>query len=468
MFSRARTGVTLPACHGPDKGFSPKLSHTLAPVSLKPIGVDPQPKPRVPGDLSSATHVGSPLRAEKPIALARWVTHWGKWSGPTFRQSRGSNPQPPDATWKPHPSPQKIRISNNVDYLWEEIVTEIQGPFPALRSLWFDSRAEMFTLPDSFLNGSGAPSLLQHLTFWAISFPSLPRLLLSTGDLTSLRLFNIPDSGYISPVAMATSLSALPKLELLLINFKSPTPHPQRRDRPVPPSTRFVLPTLTELRFQGVSEYFEVLAAQFDAPRLDHFKMKFHHQPELVFDIPQTIRFFGHIIWFRPSSLALKFDLFCNAFILFPSNTMPHSAGPRLWNIMCERLDWQVSSVAQICSQILHLRSSVESLNIGLGPLSGLSEWVLQDDIDSTLWSQLFHSFTSVHSLDIHAPLERFIGAALQGLTEESAAEVFPSLHSLSIVGKSSDETVHQGIQSFIAARQHSSHPVAICCREVD
>jgi hypothetical protein len=42
MFSWARTGVTLPACHGLDKRFSPKLSHTLAPVLLMLIGVDPQ------------------------------------------------------------------------------------------------------------------------------------------------------------------------------------------------------------------------------------------------------------------------------------------------------------------------------------------------------------------------------------------------------------------------------------------
>ncbi|KAH9971250.1 hypothetical protein BGW80DRAFT_1460757 [Lactifluus volemus] len=145
---------------------------------------------------------------------------------------------------------------------------------------------------------------------------------------------------------------------------------------------------------------------------------------------------------------------------------MPHSAGPRVWKITCERSDWQLSSVAQICSQILHFHTSVESLNIGLARHS--LEWIQQDEIDSILWSQLFHSFASVHSLDIHARLEPFIAAALQGLTEESAAKVFPSLHSLFIVGKASEETVQEGIQSFVAARQHSSHPVAIFFREVD
>jgi F-box-like len=363
----------------------------------------------------------------------------------------------------------QIRIINTVNYLWDQIVTAMQGPFPTLKYLSFYSFRDMFTLPDTFLNGS-APGL-QHLNLRAISFPSLPRLLLSTSDLTSLRLLNIPSSGYISPVTMATSLSALPKLETLIIDFKSSTPHPERRNRPVPPPTRFILPALTELQFRGVSEYVEVLAAQIDAPLLDRITFKFFIQPELVFDIPQTVQFFGHLKWFRPASLALKFNPPYDASILFLPNPMSHPIRPRSWEIICKYLDWQLSFVAHICSQILHFRSSVESLSIqcpGLGPHSDPLEWIQQDEMDSTLWSQLFRSFTSIHSLDIPASLETLVAAALEGLAGESAAEVLPSLRSLSIVGKASDQTVQQGIQSFVAARQHSSHPVAISRRDVD
>jgi hypothetical protein len=297
----------------------------------------------------------------------------------------------------------QIRIANTVVYLWEEIATAMEGPFPALRSLSFDSLREMFTPPNTFLKS--APCL-QHLTLCGIPFPSLPRLLLSTSDLTSLRLYDIPTSGYISPVTMATSLSALPKLEFLSINFKTPTPHrphPQRRDRPVPPPTRFILPALSELQFQGVTEYFEVLAARIDAPLLDRFSttFKFFLKSELVFDIPQTIRFFGHLEWPRPSSLTLKFNPPYYVSILLPSNSMPHPMCPRSWKIIDKWLDWQVSSIAHICSQILHFHSSVESLNIQCPAHLDPSEYILQDEIDSTLWSQLFHPFTSVHSLDI-------------------------------------------------------------------
>jgi hypothetical protein len=81
----------------------------------------------------------------------------------------------------------------------------------------------------------------------------------------------------------------------LIIQFQFLTPHPKRRSRPVPPQTRSVLPALTKLHFQGISEYLEVLAARIDAPllRFDRPKIVFFNQ--LVFDIPQTIRFFGHV-----------------------------------------------------------------------------------------------------------------------------------------------------------------------------
>jgi hypothetical protein len=256
----------------------------------------------------------------------------------------------------------QIHITNGVGYLWENFFTAIQGPFPALRSLSFHSLGETFTFPDTFLNGS-APCL-QDLTLREISFPSLPRLLLSTSDLTSLRLFNIPNSGYISPLTMATSLSALPRLESVFINFKSPTSHPKRINRPVPPPTRFVLPALTDLQFKGTTEYLEVLAAQIDPPLLNRITITFLYQH--VFDIPQTIRFFSHLKWptSRSSNLALKFYPPHHASILFSSNTVPHSMCPRSWKVIGHWLDWQLSSVAYICSQILPFRSSVESLSI--------------------------------------------------------------------------------------------------------
>jgi hypothetical protein len=105
----------------------------------------------------------------------------------------------------------------------------MQGPLKFLYKSLLSDEMSAFPLPDTFLNGS-APCL-QYLALEGISFPSLPRFLSSTSDLTSLCLFSIrnSDSGYIPPETMATCLSALPKLETLVISFDSPTRRPPVR-----------------------------------------------------------------------------------------------------------------------------------------------------------------------------------------------------------------------------------------------
>jgi F-box-like len=347
----------------------------------------------------------------------------------------------------------EISVSDLPGFVWEQITTVAQEPFPALTLLDLE-HYDGLASGDIFLNGS-APNL-QHLSLFGIS---IPRRLGSATHLRSLELCDIPNSGYIPPETMAISLSALLQLEELHLEFRSPTPQPKRRNRPVPPQTRFTLPTLTELEFRGVSEYLEVLTARIDTPPLEHVSITFFHQP--VFDIPQIIRFFSHQDFglFKPSDVTLCFGPYLEESIKF------HDPIHCVWDIRCERLDWQVFSIAQICSQILSFRSSVESLNIMY-----YGDSHSEDEIDPRVWLQLFHSFTSVQSLEIPAMLEPFIAPTLQGLTEESAAEVFPSLRNLSIMRDPDmsleGETTQQGIQSFVAARQRSGLPVAVTRRE--
>jgi F-box-like len=360
---------------------------------------------------------------------------------------------------------QEIKIGDprTQDGFWERTATAMQEPFPELTTLSLQSFSGVLPLPNSFLNGSA--SRLQHLLLREISFPSLPQFLLTTRDLTSLRLGNIPNSGYIPPETMATSLSVLPRLERLTIGFQTPTPDPQRRNRPLPPQTRFVLPALIQLQFRGVSEYLEVLVARIDAPLLkfDHFRIVFFHQ--LVFDIPQTIRFFGHLGSFRTFSLTLRFDTGSISLAVFCPSDMPGQSW--FWHIRCNTFDRQLVSITQICSQIRPFRSSVESLVIDCTVWSVLPE----TEIDPTLWLQLFHSFPSVQRLQITSYFERSIAAALGRLTGGSAANVFPSLHSLVIVTYNVFRHIDtapplDGIRSFVAAHQHSGHPVAVSRRK--
>jgi hypothetical protein len=83
--------------------------------------------------------------------------------------------------------------------------------FPELTALWLRTRDAI--LPESFLDGSARR--LQRLWLCRTNFPTLPKLLLTASDLVRLELHKIPDSGYILPEEMATSLAALKRLKYL-------------------------------------------------------------------------------------------------------------------------------------------------------------------------------------------------------------------------------------------------------------
>jgi hypothetical protein len=183
-----------------------------------------------------------------------------------------------------------IELTNLKSSDWEQILAAMQEPFPELTRLQLRSHDETPSVfPDSFLGGS-APRL-QHLWFEGIPFPGLPKLLLSATHLVSLRLLDIPHSGYISPEAIVTALSTSTRLKLLWLHFVSPQSRPDQARQPPPPLTRSVLPTLTNFWFQGVSKYVEIFLTLIDAPRLKVLEMTFF---DIVFDTPQLNRFINH------------------------------------------------------------------------------------------------------------------------------------------------------------------------------
>ena len=136
-------------------------------------------------------------------------------------------------------------IINNPSSFLECVSTAMQKPFPELTflCLW-SSKVEAETVaPDLFLGGSASP-LLQHLELKGIPIPGLPKLLLSATHLVSLMLYDIPHSGYISPVAMVTVVSTLTCLSSLCFGFRSPLSRPEPESRRPPPLTRSVIPSL--------------------------------------------------------------------------------------------------------------------------------------------------------------------------------------------------------------------------------
>ena len=191
-----------------------------------------------------------------------------------------------------------LKIHDLTGFQMEQLASMMQEPFPALTYLRLELETGETTpaLPDMFLGGS-APRL-QALYLDNIPFPGLPRLLLSTTDLSFLWL-GIPDTGYISPEAMVIRLSGLTRLRFLTIRFESA---PSRPDRHPPPLTRVILPALEVLSFQGVSEYLGDLVARIDAPRLCNLDISFFNQ--IIFDVQQLLHFIGRAGILTSSSCA--------------------------------------------------------------------------------------------------------------------------------------------------------------------
>jgi F-box-like len=248
------------------------------------------------------------------------------------------------------------------------LVAVMQKPFPELESLslqipWQKQLLSMAvpTLPKTFLGGS-APRL-RSLHLERISYPTLPRLLLSSKDLVNLSLGWIPHSGYISPEIMATCLIALTRLTSLSIGFESSTSH-SRTQHP-PPLTRAVLPALTNFYFRGVSEYLEDLMAQIDAPLLHRVEISLFHQRALSFRIQQVPRFIGHEPALMPYYKAF-INIYANYVrMTFSSRTRSSINEILTFEISCGGvLDSQVSSMAQICSRLSFILSSIEELSI--------------------------------------------------------------------------------------------------------
>jgi len=191
---------------------------------------------------------------------------------------------------------------------------------------------------------------------------------------------------------MVPALSALTRLKGLYLEFKSPQSHPNSESRRPPPSTRSVLPALTELQFTGVNEYLEDLVARIDAPLLNIFDIRLFHQ--LLFDTPQLAQLI---------SRTPRFEKPKEACVVFSDSsadvTLPRILNGRLeLGIRCRPSDWQLSSLAQVCGPSFHLAlfPLVEHLYYIFERFRP-PDW--QNDIENTQWLELLQPFTAVKNL---------------------------------------------------------------------
>ena len=334
----------------------------------------------------------------------------------------------------------------------DKLSAAMQVPFPELTFLRLWSIGETVSaLPDSFLGGS-APRL-DYLKLERIPFPGLPKLLLFATNLVELYLENIPHRGYFSPEAIVTALSTLTHLESLQLLFESPQSRPDPEHQHPPPPTRSVVPNLGEFQFKGDSEYLEVVVAHIDAPQLDELNITLFN--DIVFDTPQLIQFISRTPIMKALERAHVTFQGDNATVRLSSTGKSEELKVE---ILCSELDWQVSSMEQVCTSCLPLLPTLD-LYIDGNP-HYRQHW--QGNVENALWLRLLHPFTSVKNLYLSEEIARRIVPALQELVGVRATEVLPTLENIILEEPQPSGPVQEGIQEVATVRQATNHPIAV------
>jgi hypothetical protein len=316
-------------------------------------------------------------------------------------------------------------------------------------------------LPSMFL-GASVPRL-RDIQLVGVAFPTLPDFLLSTRDLASLHLKEIPITNLFSAEMLVNGLPALTKLKTLELQFASWTSYSTLSS---PPSSTApdhgVLPSLTEFRFKGTCDYLEYLVARLDTPFLQKLTIEFFDQPD--FEIPHLSQFIGRTEGLRsPRKTSIELTV-SDIAIVQRFQESPCRLQIRL-HISCQELGRRVDALTHICQHLFPFLPNVERLDVKAFYFSS-STWRQRDQmIDSVQWLGLFRSFPSVKALGVSGSLVRNIASALErAATGEMTKDVFPALLDLRFNG--SREYLSKVVESFIAARQPSDRPGSAHRRE--
>ena len=350
----------------------------------------------------------------------------------------------------------RIDLLVNLGFQWNAVLAAMQVPFPALTDLLIQSRDHAApVIPDTFLGGS-APSL-RYLELEYISFPGIPKLLLSATHLVYLYLHHIPNSGYISPEAIVTCLSVLTSLDTFSLRFKSSQSRPDRESQRPPPITRSILPDLTTFCFKGVSEYLEDLVARIDAPRLHNVSITFLHQ--IHSDTPHLVQFIHRTPRFEePNKAIVRFGFNDVVEIRLLSYTSDGD-GELIVEISRGESNQRVSSIGQVCTTCLPPLSAVENLRIYS---TDLSVTCRKYDVENNQWLELLRPFTAVKSLCLSNMFQSGIASALGELVGARTTEILPSLQNVFLGRFEPSRPFQEAIGQFIAARQLSGHPITV------
>ena len=107
----------------------------------------------------------------------------------------------------------------------------------------------------------------------------------------------MPPTDYISPEALVAYLAALPRLETFGIRFQSESTTPYPDQIQPHPTTRTVLPALTDFQLDAAGRYLEDFTARIDCPRLNSFYLVYFVQHfQVDCQATQLVKFFERLV----------------------------------------------------------------------------------------------------------------------------------------------------------------------------
>ena len=396
----------------------------------------------------SRAAIGSILRSWPTLPLVVW-----------FIASTRSKNLPRNVVVALHRPDRLCEISFDVkNSMIGSIVEAIQKPCQALESIRItiiDATGPSKLVRNGFLGGS-APHLREiKLDGIAFPFPEIRQVLLSTNNLVELRLSKIPNDAYFSPEDLVTGLSTLVQLERLTVGFHSPDSRPPS-SMTRPRHRCASLPSLAFLDFYGASEYLEQFVAQIDLPVLTKSTINLFN--DILFEIPQFCEFTTRLNtpWSPTSACVTLYSKLIRVSFSHKANLR---AGNEYYSFQnsCIPLDWQLSFVTQITSQLSPLLSSMHELTITAD--SSFEVQTGEEAVDSTQWLELFQQFTHVTKVTVW--VEQLVPDIMQALVmEDTATEVLPELNTLCLYGYRSTSSVAKAAKQFVATRSLSGRTI--------
>lgn len=279
---------------------------------------------------------------------------------------------------------------------------------------------------------------------------------MSVHDLVTLRLWDIPHSGYILPETMVICLSVMSSVTTLHLRSRSPRSFANRAERRPLLLTRVVLPALTILSFERVSEDLEDLVSQIDASLL--YKVNIVFFTQIVLDIPQLYQFIDRLGKFGVPTQADIVFFEDSVLVKLPDSESAWTGKQTrlVMEISCGEPDWQTSSLAPVCGPSFPLIYTLERLNVL--EKRDLPYW--PDDMENTQWLELLQPFTVVRELHLPETLaQHFAQNKSPGRYDRSDISA-PKCFIRGSSGKLRSDK--EAVDQFLTARQLSNLPVTV------